>query len=242
MHRAIAYYENALSVLTESEFPGFWANTQMNLGITWSEVSRTSQNEQKECLLRAAACYQSSMRVYTESELPQMWTRSMVFLSNVWRDIPATNPKERVQNLLRAIEINKKLLSFDDEQGLTSRWVACQMGLGDLWKMIPASDEEERRKTMESAVACYDAACSVSKELEAIDSGRWLLARAQEKLANTLCELPVKNNSERGTNLRRSVQCYQEALRMNAGSVSRYDCDRLSASIQRVRAELDILS
>jgi tetratricopeptide (TPR) repeat protein len=70
LRRAIACYENALRVYTETEFPYDWASTQHNLGNAYSELPTGDRSEN---LRRAIACYENALRVYTETEFPYNW-------------------------------------------------------------------------------------------------------------------------------------------------------------------------
>jgi tetratricopeptide (TPR) repeat protein len=70
LRRAIACYENALRVYTETEFPYDWAMTQHNLGNAYSKLPTGDRSEN---LRRAIACYENALRVYTETEFPYEW-------------------------------------------------------------------------------------------------------------------------------------------------------------------------
>ncbi len=70
LRRAIAYYESALRVYTEADFPLAWARTQINLGNAYSDLPTGDRGEN---LRRAIACYESAQRVYTEADFPSDW-------------------------------------------------------------------------------------------------------------------------------------------------------------------------
>ncbi len=73
LHRAIACYEAALRVQTESDFPSAWAGTQNNLGLAYSVLPTGDRDEN---LHRATACYEAALRVRTESDFPSDWART----------------------------------------------------------------------------------------------------------------------------------------------------------------------
>ncbi len=65
--RAIDYYENALRVRTQREFPLDWAMTQYNLGMAYSELETGSQ---KDNLEKAIQCFRNALKVWTEEKFP----------------------------------------------------------------------------------------------------------------------------------------------------------------------------
>ncbi len=70
LRRAIACYEAALRVFTESGSPTAWAGTQNNLGNAYCELPTGDRGEN---LRRAIACYEAALRVRTESDSPADW-------------------------------------------------------------------------------------------------------------------------------------------------------------------------
>ncbi len=54
LRRAIAYYESALRVRTESGFPSDWAGTQFNLGLAFRGEGRLNESVRAfDCAARA---------------------------------------------------------------------------------------------------------------------------------------------------------------------------------------------
>ncbi|NEQ94856.1 MAG: tetratricopeptide repeat protein [Okeania sp. SIO2G4] len=70
---AIAYYQAALRVRTESDYPEDWAETQNHLGIAY--YSRIKGNT-ADNIETAIAYYQAALRVRTESDYPEDWAET----------------------------------------------------------------------------------------------------------------------------------------------------------------------
>lgn len=68
LQQAIACFEAALRVLTETCFPRDWALTQNNLGLAWSDVPSGNRDAN---LRKAIACYEAALRVLTETDFPR---------------------------------------------------------------------------------------------------------------------------------------------------------------------------
>ncbi len=64
LRQAIACYEAALRVRTETDFPQDWATTQNNLGNAWSNLPSGNRDAN---LRQAIACYEAALRVSTET-------------------------------------------------------------------------------------------------------------------------------------------------------------------------------
>ena len=84
LRRAFTYYESALRVLTEADFPSDWARTQICLGNAYSELSAGDRGEN---LHRAIACYEFALRVLTEADFPSDWAGTQNNLGLALREL-----------------------------------------------------------------------------------------------------------------------------------------------------------
>jgi hypothetical protein len=62
LRRAIACYENALRVYTETEFPYDWASTQHNLGAAYFELPTGESGDATRTCATAIACLEAAAR------------------------------------------------------------------------------------------------------------------------------------------------------------------------------------
>jgi tetratricopeptide (TPR) repeat protein len=84
LRRAIACYEAALRVRTESDFPSDWAKTQNNLGNAYRDLPTGDRDEN---LRRAIAHYEAALRVRTELDFPSDWAWTRFNLGLTFRDL-----------------------------------------------------------------------------------------------------------------------------------------------------------
>jgi tetratricopeptide (TPR) repeat protein len=83
LQQAIACYQAALRVYTESDFPQAWAMTQNNLGTAYSDLPSGDRGANLE---QAIACYQAALRVYTESDFRQAWAMTQNNLGIAYKE------------------------------------------------------------------------------------------------------------------------------------------------------------
>ncbi len=135
LKQAIAYYEQALSLISEHDYPQDWANTQYNLGTALSDLP---MGDQRENWLRAIACYELALRIYTEQNFPREWAMTQHNLGTVLGRLPFG---DRSSNLLRAIASYESVLQFFTEQKSPQQWAAVQNNLGNAWSALPTGDK-----------------------------------------------------------------------------------------------------
>ncbi len=98
LRRAIACYDAALRVCTESASPATWAMTQNNLGVAYRSLPTGDRSAN---LRRAIDCYEAALRVRTEADSPADWAQTQNNLGNAYRSLPTG---VRNDNLRRAID------------------------------------------------------------------------------------------------------------------------------------------
>src|SRR5205807_2691586 len=74
LQTAIACYQAALRVYTETDFPQDWATTQNNLGNAYSDLPTGDRGQN---LQRAIACYQAALRICTLHCFPEDRRRAL---------------------------------------------------------------------------------------------------------------------------------------------------------------------
>jgi tetratricopeptide (TPR) repeat protein len=80
LQRAIAYYEAALRIRTEQDFPVDWAMTQNNLGIAYQDLPTGDRGVN---LHWAIACYEAAIRGYRAAGLAEEADRIYRLLSSL---------------------------------------------------------------------------------------------------------------------------------------------------------------
>jgi tetratricopeptide (TPR) repeat protein len=198
LHRAIACYQAAERIYTESEFPMDWATAQNNLGAAYGELPAGDRTEN---LRRAISCYESALRVYTEAEFPADWARSQNNLGLAYRSLPTGN---RSENLLRAIGCFEAALRVRTEADFPDKWAGTLNNLGvAYWNLTKGS----RADNLCRAIACFESALRVYNEADF--PAEWAITQCN--LANSYLKLPIGDRDE---NLRRAIDFYEAALRV----------------------------
>ena len=160
---AIACYEAALRVFTESDFPAEWATTQNNLGICYWNLPSGDRGEN---LRRAIACYEAALRVRTESDFAAERAMTQNNLGNVYGNLPTG---DRSKNLHRAIACYEAALRVNTESDFPANWAMIQNNLGTAYWNLPTGD---RGENVRRAIASYEAALRVQTESDFPASGR----------------------------------------------------------------------
>ncbi|HEV3168168.1 MAG TPA: tetratricopeptide repeat protein [Isosphaeraceae bacterium] len=152
---AIAHYELALGVWSESDFPLEWARTQNNLGIAYGDLPT---GDRVANLARAIACYEAALRVYTESASRSEWAVTQNNLGNAYNVLPTG---DRVANLARGIACYESALRVYTESDFPPDWATTQNNLGAAYGDLPTGD---RVANLARGIACYEAALRVRTE------------------------------------------------------------------------------
>jgi class 3 adenylate cyclase/predicted ATPase len=198
LHRAISCFEEALSVLTEREFPFDWSMAQNNLGNAYWNLPT---GDRAENLRRAISCFEAALRVRTEREYPVRWATTQNNLGNAYAILPTG---DRVENLRQATAYYEAALRVFTEQEFPVRWATTQNNLGGVYLRRSTGD---RGEDVCRAITCYQAALRVHTERELpLD---W--AMTQNNLGIAYSNIPTGDPAE---NLRQAIICYEAALRV----------------------------
>ncbi|HEV8190387.1 MAG TPA: CHAT domain-containing protein, partial [Ktedonobacterales bacterium] len=98
LRRAIACFEEALTVRIRERYPALWANTQEHLARAHRELDQAVGVGSMEA---AIACYQAALQVYTQDAYPSDWARLQSGLGLAWTD---RRTGDRAQNLAEAAQ------------------------------------------------------------------------------------------------------------------------------------------
>jgi tetratricopeptide (TPR) repeat protein len=149
LRRAIACYEAALRVYTETAFPLEWAVVQNDLGVAHSYLP---DGDREENLNRAIACFEAALRVYTEADFPEDWADTQNNLGDAYRDLPGG---DRAENVRKAIPCHEAALRVHTEAALPAQWAETQhdlalslLALGEI-----TDDPDALRRAREHCVA-----------------------------------------------------------------------------------------
>lgn len=88
LDKAIACYQAALRVYTETDFPEQWAMTQNNLGIAYWDLSAGDRGANLD---KAIACFENALRVYTETNFPRQWATIQYNLGYAYSNLSASD-------------------------------------------------------------------------------------------------------------------------------------------------------
>ena len=196
--QAITYYEAALRVRTEREYPMQWATTQNNLGMAYAYLPI---GDRAANLRHAIACYQAALRVRTERDCPADWAVTQNNLGNVYRNLPTG---DRASNLQQAIACYEAALRVRTERDHPADWAVTQDNLGNAYRNLRTGD---RGANFQQAIFCYEAALRVRTEEDY--PVQW--ATTQHNLAMAYRNLPT---GDRAANLQKAIACYEAALRV----------------------------
>jgi CHAT domain-containing protein/tetratricopeptide (TPR) repeat protein len=154
---AISYLMAALRILTETDFPAYWARIQSYLGNAY--IDRIEGNK-RENIETAIAYYTSALRVYTEADFPTYWIRTRNRLGVAyWSRIEG----DRRENIETAIAYSTHALRVFTEADFPVDWALTQHYLGvAYWSRI----EGNRRENIETAIAYSTHALKVFTEAD----------------------------------------------------------------------------
>jgi tetratricopeptide (TPR) repeat protein len=126
LERAIAHYQEALTVRAREAFPEQWAQTQNNLANAYGERIR---GERADNLERAIAHACAACEVYTREAFPSAWAGTQHNLANAYQH---RIRGDRADNLERAIEHYQEALTVYSRETFPAEYRRTQKTLGVL--------------------------------------------------------------------------------------------------------------
>jgi tetratricopeptide (TPR) repeat protein len=175
IRRAIACYNAALRVYTETRYPREWVMVQNNLGNAYTNLP---YGDREKNLQQAIACYQATLRITSETEMPLIWATTQNNLGTAYAELKTVN---RSENLHRAIACFEAALRIHSEDDFPTQWALTQSNIGNAYSDIPDGDKEEN---LRRANACYEAALRVFTE----QTHTYLWANTHHNMALNLWE------------------------------------------------------
>jgi len=154
LKRSIAFFEAALRVYTEREFPLDWAKTLNNLGNAYRDLTTGNGGEN---LNHAIECYEATLRVFTEREFPFNWATAHSNLGIAYGDLPIGQRRENLERSVISFEAALRVLKDGDPLD----WVGTNENLARaclLLTQIPDTDMEKIRKYATLAAASLETA------------------------------------------------------------------------------------
>ncbi|MEH1945319.1 MAG: CHAT domain-containing tetratricopeptide repeat protein [Nostoc sp.] len=143
LEKAIACYQNALSIRTREDFPELWAQTQMNLASAY-RYSNTAENVEM-----AIAANQSALQVYTKAAFPTNWAEVHINLANAYLH---RIHGDRSENLEKAIAAHKGALQVLTKDESPRQWAMTHLNLGNVFL---------QQQQIEAAITSYRSALKI---------------------------------------------------------------------------------
>lgn len=161
IRNAIAYLEEALTLLPREVDPLGWAMMQDNLGTAYRENIGGDPATNAE---RAIARFDQALTVRTRKNTPKDWAATqnnlaLTYMDRIWGD--------RTQNVERAIESYRAALSIYTQVSDPWQWAAINDNLGNA---LMDRHRESAEDNIEKAIEAYNLALKVrTKETAPID-------------------------------------------------------------------------
>ncbi|MBZ0302630.1 MAG: CHAT domain-containing protein, partial [Anaerolineae bacterium] len=146
IERAIAAYQQALTVRTQSAMPAEWAETMMNLATAFADRIRGDRADNIE---QAIAVYQQALTVMTQSDVPVKWAQTMNNLANAYRN---RIRGDRADNIEQAIAACQQALTVMKQSTMRVEWAETMMNLAAAFAERIRGD---RADNIEQAIAAY---------------------------------------------------------------------------------------
>jgi len=197
---AIAGYEICQTIFSLDFLPENWADTQINLGNTYSYRLR---GETADNLEQAIHYYKQALLVFTRHAFPEGWadTQNSLGAAYLYRIFG-----EESVNLEKAIHyFNQALLVFTHDS-FPEKWAKAQNNLGEAYRNPLLG---ENVSNLEQAINCYHQALLVST----IDEFPENWADTQNNLGEAYRNLS-RILDDRVSNLEKAIHCYKQALRV----------------------------
>ena len=200
LRKAIAFFEEALTVFTEAAHPLQWARTLSDLAYARWQLpggNRTS------VLTVAQEEINRVLRLLTEAAMPTEWADAQNTLGLILCEWGA--PGARAANVREAVACYEAAARVRSRSANLWAWAVTQNNLGRALHELPDPD---RAGNLRRAIACYEEALVVFDRLW--HRSDW--AMVQNNLGNALVALPVDDERQRPANLHRAAECYRAAL------------------------------
>jgi hypothetical protein len=158
--RSIGFFEAALRVRTQSQYPVDWAESQTGLGLT---ILFSQPNNWDENSFRAISCFNAALNILTVDQFPQRWARLQFCLGTAF--MIRSQSFAGLPDLQNAIASYELALQVRTELYFPHEWAETQYRLAMCYSRLPLfySDElkqDDRERAvmhMVKAIRGYDA-------------------------------------------------------------------------------------
>ncbi|MFU8828095.1 MAG: hypothetical protein ACNA8P_01530 [Phycisphaerales bacterium] len=213
LSEAVDLLEGALQVLTQHDYPEWWAELKQLLASALFEIPSPTREQREANIERAIVCLTDSLGVWNRHNAPGHWAAAQSSLGLAYE---RRSVGVREQNLEEAIGCYSAALLVRRRETHPLGWARLQMHLGHVWLQFPSGDP---RQNVDRAIACYAAALEIwSRETR---RSEW--AAAQSHLGSAWAMLPTDDPQERSENLHRAAECYNRALEVRTAQRSPHD-------------------
>ncbi|MDQ2099233.1 MAG: CHAT domain-containing protein [Tychonema bourrellyi B0820] len=193
---AIAGYEIALNVYTRQEYAEYWAQTQHNLGNSYSDRIRGEKAENLEIAITA---FLAALSVYARKAFSFEWAMTQNSLGLTYRD---RIKGEKAHNLEMAIAAYREALLVLTPKAFPVEWAMTQNNVG-----LAYFDRirGEKAHNLEMAIAAYQEALSV--DTRKAFPQHWAITQNNLGLAYT-----ARIRGEKADNLEMAIAVFQASL------------------------------
>ena len=219
LERAVACYQAALRLYSETAFPEEWAAVQINMGRC---IAANTGPQREAALWRAIGCYEGALRKVTQKLHPDMWATAQLNLGNALARLGG--PK----NLSRAIGYFESAMRVNTEDRSPVRWAGIQNSLGTAYRKLSAGD---RSTNLKRAASCFESALRVLSETDTPED--W--ARTQANLGNVYWDAAKLEGAPAA---RSAAACYEKALHILTKERNRIDWAKITSELGVVYASL----
>ncbi|MEM7553353.1 MAG: CHAT domain-containing protein [Cyanobacteria bacterium P01_A01_bin.84] len=204
-HKAIFYFNQALTFFSEANSPQQWATLQNYLGNVYRNLNKLNSKNKKVNASQAIACYQNALRIRKRDTFPEEYANTNYNLGVAYGMLADTVGEQDKANLLE--KAKKCLAIFLDvtaaDRNNKENWAETKIAVGALTQESSLGD---KLSNLHEAVACYRAALEVSETKGEIP----VVASALDYLGHGYREL--SKYEAKIENLRKAYNAYQSAL------------------------------
>jgi CHAT domain-containing protein len=196
LEEAIAAYQAALTVTTQTAMPVEWAMTMINLANAYQTRIRGDRAQNLE---DAIAAYRAALTVRTQTAMPVEWATTMMNLAAAYAD---RIRGDRAQNLEDAVAAYQAALTVMTQTAMPIDWA---MTMNNLAVAYADRIQGDRAQNLEDAVAAYQAALTVfTQTAMPVD---WATA-----MMNLAIAYRNRIRGDRAQNVEDAIAAYQAAL------------------------------
>jgi tetratricopeptide (TPR) repeat protein len=198
---AITCHEVALQTFTPERYPLQYARTHLYLGKAYQAYG-LNLNRQPQAIEQAITSYQAALLVCRRDIVPELWVQLQTALGNAYLQCTVGNPD---YNIGRAITYHQAALNNLDAEASPTLAAQVHINLGDAYRSCRTRSDDEK------AMASFRAALRIFS----IQDFRREWADIHVRLASLFYETDEPDTTQRATNIRCSIICFEGALNVS---------------------------